>query len=205
MRQDKVTCNHGPTVNIYIVYRLTPFTTSTKSAAQENCLFGAAILTKNDDIDKYKYSGYGTGFDSRGSFSHPSGEFGKNVVIFGADMNSSVHANNKTRNILVLGKDFVQGIDDTTIYAEKMYSTNFTVANKKFCLSFHYNGDSYLFVNGKEVINFKAKNYEIVPYPLCLGNISKDFTTPYRLEAGLFGDMFMIFVLIIGLLQMTKY
>ena len=205
LRQDKVTYNHGPIVNIYIVCRLTPFTTSTKSAAQEKCLFGAAKLTKNDDIDKYKYSGYGTGFDSRGSFSHPSGEFGKNVVIFGADMSSSVHANNKTRNILVLGKDFVQGIDDTTIYAEKMYSTNFTVANKKFCLSFHYNGDSYLFVNGKEIINFKAKNYEIMPYPLCLGNISKDFTTPYRLETGLFGDMFMIFVLIIGLLQMIKY
>ena len=69
-----------------------------------------------------------------------------------------------------------------------MYSTNFTVANKKSCLSLHYNGDSsYLFVNDKEIINFKAKDSEIVPYPLCLGNISKDFTIPYRLETGLFG------------------
>ena len=51
-----------------------------------------------------------------------------------------------------------------------MYSTNFTLANKKFSLSLHYNGDnSYLFVNGKEIINFKAKDSEIVPYPLCLG------------------------------------
>ena len=50
-------------------------------------------------------------------------------------MSSSVYASNKTRNILVLGKDFIQGIDDTTIYAEKMYSTNFTVANKKFFFS----------------------------------------------------------------------
>ena len=57
-----------------------------------------------------------------------------------------------------------------------MYLTNFTVANKKFCLRLHYNGDnSYLFVNGKEIINFKAKDSEILPYPLCLGNISKDF------------------------------
>ena len=81
-------------------------------------------------------------------------------------MSSSTHANNKTRNILVLGKDFIQGIDGTTIYAEKMYSTNFTLVNKNFCLSLHYNGDSsYLFVNGKEIINFKAKDSEIVSYP----------------------------------------
>ena len=106
-------------------------------------------------------------------------------------MNSSVHANNKTRNILVFDKDFIQGIDNTTIYAEKMYSTSFTVANKKFCLSLHYNGDSsYLFVNGKEIINFKAKDSEIVPYLLCLGNISKTFTTPYRLETRLFGYVY---------------
>ena len=52
-------------------------------------------------------------------------------------------------------------------------------------------GDSsYLFVNGKEIVNFKAKDSEIVPYPLCLGNISKDFTTPYRLETGLFGCVY---------------
>ena len=50
-----------------------------------------------------------------------------------------------------------------------MYSTNFTVDNKTFCLSLHYNGDnSYLFVNGKEIINFKAKDSEIFPYPLRL-------------------------------------
>ena len=98
----------------------------------------------------------------------------QNVIIFGADLSSSTHANNKTRSILVFGKDFIQLIDNTIIYAEKMYSTNVTVAYKKFCLSLHYNGDSsYLFVNVKEIINFKPKDSEIVPYPLCLGNISK--------------------------------
>ena len=73
-----------------------------------------------------------------------------------------------------------------------MYSTNFTEANKTFCLSLHCNGDSstYLFVNGKEIINFKAKDSEIVPYPLCLGNISKDVTIPYRLETRLFGYVY---------------
>ena len=58
-----------------------------------------------------------------------------------------------------------------------MYSINFTKENTKFCLSLHYNGvNSYLFVNGTEIIKFKAKDSEIVAYPLCLGNISKDFS-----------------------------
>ena len=96
-------------------------------------------------------------------------------IIFGADLSSSTHANNKTRSILVLGEDFIQGIDNTTIYPEKMYSTNFTVDNKTFCLSLHYNGDnSYLFVKGKKLLIVKPKILKL-PYPLCLGNISKDF------------------------------
>ena len=106
-------------------------------------------------------------------------------------MSNSAHANNKTGNILVLGKDFAQGIDRTTIYAEKIYSTNFTVANKAFWLSLHYNGDSsYLFVNGKEIINFKDKNFEIVPCPLCLGNISKDFDSSNAAKTGLVGYVY---------------
>ena len=69
-----------------------------------------------------------------------------------------------------------------------MYSTNFTVANKRFCLSLHYNGDSsYLFVNGKEIINFKVKNSETVPYPLCLGNLSKDLDPSDAAKTGLAG------------------
>ena len=61
-----------------------------------------------------------------------------------------------------------------------MYSTNCTVDNKTFCLSLHYNGNnSCLLVNGKEIINFETKDSEIVPYPLCLGNISKDFDLGY--------------------------
>ena len=59
--------------------------------------------------------------------------------------------------------------------AEKLYSINFTKHNTKFCLSLHYNGgNSYLFVNGTEIIKFKAKYSEIKAYPLCLGNISQD-------------------------------
>ena len=58
-----------------------------------------------------------------------------------------------------------------------MYSFNFTVKKKKFWLSLPYNGaNSYLFVNGKEIVKFKAKDPEIVTSPLCLGNISKDWS-----------------------------
>ena len=102
-----------------------------------------------------------------------------------------MHANNKVNNVLVLGKTLVQGINGTTIYAEKMYSTNFTVNNKKFCLSLHYNGNnSCLFVNGKEIHKFKAKDFEIVPYPSCLGGISKDFEVGYMRASGLIGYVY---------------
>ena len=58
-----------------------------------------------------------------------------------------------------------------------MYSINFTMAKRKFCLSLHYSGaNSYLFVNGTEIYKFKVKDSEIVASPLCLGNISKDWS-----------------------------
>ena len=82
--------------------------TKDSSVTLQNCLFGAVKLKQNAGIDKYKISGYGIRFDSKGSFAHLSGGYGKSVVIFGADLSSSVHANNKTRRILVLGKDFIQ-------------------------------------------------------------------------------------------------
>ena len=62
-----------------------------------------------------------------------------------------------------MGNGFVQDINDTTLYAEKIYSQNFTAVNKKFALILHYNGgDSYLFVNGKRELKFKAKDDQIV-------------------------------------------
>ena len=113
------------------------------------------------------------------------------IIIFGADMSSSVHANKKIKNILVLGKDFVQGLDNATIYGEKLYSINFTENNKKLCLSLHYNGaNSYLFVNGTEIHKFKAKDSEIVITPLCLGSISKDFAVDNMKKTGLNGYIY---------------
>ena len=82
----------------------------------------------------------------------------------------------KKNNILVLSKGFTQGVNDTAIDVEKLYSINFTENNKKFCLSLHYNGaNSYLLGNGTEIHKFKGKDFEIVASPLSLGKISKDF------------------------------
>ena len=129
LKQDKITYNHGSIVNIYLVYRLSPSITS--DITLENCLFSAVKLTKNLKINIY--SGYGIALDSKGSSSRPSGGYGKNGIILGAHLSSSAHANNRVNNVLVLSKDFIQGINCTTIYAEKMYSANFTVTNKKVC------------------------------------------------------------------------
>ena len=112
------------------------------------------------------------------AFLHADGTYGVNVIIFGADLCSFIHANDRANNILVLGKDFIQGINDTTTYTEKMYTPNFTVYGKKVCLRLHYSGDnSYLFVNSRQIVKFKAKESEIRPCSLCLADISKDFSS----------------------------
>ena len=154
----------------------------------KNCLFGAVTLTKNADIGKYRYSGYGIGFDRKSSFPFPGSGFGQNLFIFGADMISSAHTDNKKKDILVLGKGPTQGLEHT-LTAKKMYSINITVMKKKF------RSDSYLFVNGKEIVKFNAKDSAIVATPLCLGNISKDWSVNNMKKLDLM-DIFMNFVLI---------
>ena len=90
-------------------------------------------------------------FDGKFSFSFGNRIDATNVTIFGVNTSSSSHSTDKTQNIYVLGIDFVQGINNTTIYAEKIYKTNFTEQSKKFVLSLHYNSDnSFLFVNGSQ-------------------------------------------------------
>ena len=105
-------------------------------------------------------------------------------------MYSSAHIDNKKKDILVLRKGPTQGLEHT-LTAEKMYSINFTEKNKKFCLSLHYNGaNSYLFVNGTEICKFKAKDSEIVASPLCLGNISKDWSIDNMKKTGFNGYVY---------------
>ena len=74
-------------------------------------MFGAVTLTKNTNIDKYGYSGYGIGFDRGSSFSFPGGGFGQNIIIFDVDMSFSVHIDNKKKDILILGRGPTQGLE----------------------------------------------------------------------------------------------
>ena len=92
-------------VNLFIVYELDRWSRDLNTDfTLKECLFGAVKLTKNDDPDKYKYSGYDIGFDSRSQFSLTDGSMRKNVIIFGADISSSVHVDNTGNYILILGE-----------------------------------------------------------------------------------------------------
>ena len=148
-------------------------------------------ITKNAATRKYNYKGYGIYFDENEEITHEQkrGNFnytttGRNVIIFGVDMSFSKHANNKRNNIYVMSKDYVQKINDTTIYAEKLYYRNFTDPGKKFVLSLHYN-DDYLYVNGNQELKFKAKTDQLVKEKLCLGNLSDQWTTSESEKTGL--------------------
>ena len=124
-----------------------------------NCLFGSVKLPKNADLDKYKYNGYGIGF----VFIDES--MGKNVIISGADMSSPLHIDNKNKDIWVLGEGHTQWLHNTTLTADAIYPIDFTLPNKRFVLSLHYNGsNSFLFVNATKMYQFKAKDSEIKDY-----------------------------------------
>ena len=90
-----------------------------------------------------------------------------------------------------MGDFFVQGMNDTTLYAEKIYTQNFSAVEKKFVLSLHYNGDnSYLFVNGKQELKFKAKDDQLVKEKLCIENLSDQWTTSESEKTGLHGNIY---------------
>ena len=155
-------------------------------------------IAKNANTSKYKYKGYGICFDESEDITHvrKEGNFNhiasaRNVIVFGADMTFSKHANNKANNIYVMGKDYIQKINDTTIYAEKMFYTNFTDPGHKFVLSLHYNGDnSYLFVNGREELKLKTKTNQIINTNLCLCNLSNDWTRNEYATTSLYGNIY---------------
>ena len=178
-------------VNIYILYLVDPISNSRNTDyTVQNALFGGVKITKNaTDTSKHKYEGYGICFDEGGMFSMGNINDGKNVLIFGVHESSLVH--NKENNIFIIGDGFVQGINDTRLYAEKLYSQNFTAVNKKFVLSLYYNRDDcYLFVNGKRELKFKAKDHQIVKEILCLGNISDDRTAANAQKMGFWGEIY---------------
>ena len=176
--------NNNNVINIYVVYKLDAISsTRNTDYTIQNALFGAMKITKNTDSSKNNYTGYGLCFDEGGEFGHTvrQGNFdrttnAKNVIIFGVDMSSSIYVTNRANNIYVVGKDFIQGINNTTIYAENLFHNNFTEFGLKFVLSLHYNGgNSYLFANGRQELKFKAKDDQIINEKLCLGNLSSEW------------------------------
>ena len=199
-QQNKVIIpNNNNVINIYCVYKIDPIASTRDDIfTVQNALFGAMEVTKNADTSKYNYKGYGICFDEGGTFGHTirEGNFNyttnaRNVLIFGADMSFSVHATNRANNIYVMGEAFVQGINDTTIYAEKKIYRNFTDPGKKFVLSLHYNGDnSYLFANGTQELKFNAKTDQLVTEKLCIGNLSDQSTTSESEKTGLYGNIY---------------
>ena len=117
LKQDKiVSFNHGKVVNTYIVYKLDKIYVKTNPTLVM-CLFGAVCVTKNADTDKYKYFGYGIGFDRRGAYLLPSSRFNRNLMIFGVDMSSSVHVDDKGKDVLILGRCPTQGLGEHSLTA----------------------------------------------------------------------------------------
>ena len=174
--------NNSNAINIYCVYDLDSIDSSRDTSFTiQNALFGAMQITKMLLIViKIIIKDMVYVLMKEVSFGHIMNKDGitytsngRNVIIFGVDMSFIAHATNRANHIYVMGDGLTQGIHDTTLYVEKKYFRNFTETNVKFVLSLHYNGDdSYLFVNGRQELKFKAKTDQLVKEKLCIGNLS---------------------------------
>ena len=154
LQQPKVSYTHGIIVNIYIVYELSASSSHSDDPTLKDCLFDAVTLTKNADIDRYGYSGYGIEFDRKSIFSFPSSGFGQNVIIFEVDMTSSARVD---------------------LTAEKMYSIDFTVTKENFVSACITKAQIVTYLSMVHKFT-NLKHSEIAAAPLCLGNISKDWS-----------------------------
>ena len=106
-------------INLYIFYTLGPQSRNLNIGfTLGSCLFRSVKLTKNADLDKYKCTSYGLGFDFCSEVLFTDESYGENVIIFGADLSSSVHVDNKGKDILILGEAPANGLDDTTLTVE---------------------------------------------------------------------------------------
>ena len=115
MKQNKLGYGHRTVVIIYIVYELKNRKINSPDFTVLSGLLEAVKITKDLNTSHYEYSGYGICFDGESDFNFSNIVNGKNLLIFGADISFSSHSTNKTQNIYVFGKDFVQGINNTTI------------------------------------------------------------------------------------------
>ena len=157
-QEDKAPFTPNNVVNLLIVYELHRWSRNLNADyTLKDCLFEAFKITKNADLGKSVYTGYGNGFDSRSEFLFPDVSMGKNVTIFGVDMSSSVHIDNKEKDILIFGIGLTQELDHPTLTAVAQYS-NFSRSNRTFCLRLHGNGNnSFLSVSAAEINKIKEK------------------------------------------------
>ena len=125
LKQNKFYYTPDNITNIYTVYDLTSTTNYNPDFTLENYLFGSVKITKNTDVNKYKYSGYGIGFDGKGVFTHPTGSFGNNAIIFGVDMSSSVHIDDKKKRHFNSWKGFSTRIRRAFINCRKNVFSQF--------------------------------------------------------------------------------
>ena len=125
------TYSHQKVVYLFLVHEMTDFHSISSYPTLANAPFEAAKLTKNVDVDKYKYFGFWIGFDGHGSNLHQSEGDEKNVIIFAVDMSSSTNIDNKKKDILILGKGPTKSFGEHSLSAGKMYSINFTNVNTK--------------------------------------------------------------------------
>ena len=133
LKQRNITFTLPNKTNIFIIYELDAWSWDLNSYfTLKDCLFGGAHLAENADPDKYIYSGYGIGFDSRSEYLLLDASVDKNVIIFGVVMSSSLHINNKGKVILILDKVPTQGLDDTALKVKARYSIDFSRSNKIF-------------------------------------------------------------------------
>ena len=145
LKQKNATYTRPNRIIFFIVYELDTWSQDLNSDFTiKDCLFGGVKLAKNADRDEYVYIGYGIGFDSHSEFSLPDNSMSKNLIISGIDMSSFVHINNQKKRILIFGFPPIQELDKTMLTSEAQYSINFSRSNKKFYLSFHYNGSNSL-------------------------------------------------------------
>ena len=117
--------------------------------------------------------------------------FGRKVIIFGVDMSSCIHVDNTKKDISIFVEGPTEALDYRKLTSGKNCSINFTEFNENFCLSlYHYGANRYLFVNGVEIHKPKLKISEFVAAPLCLGNISKNFSIDNMKNTGFYRHFF---------------
>ena len=121
LKQKSATYTPPNRTNFFIVYELGTWSQDLNSNfTLRDCLFRGVKLASNAHPDKYLYRGYGIGFNSHSELSLPDGSVDKNFIIFGVNMSSSTHSDNKKKDILILGLGSTQKRDDATLPKERV-------------------------------------------------------------------------------------